>query len=263
MNFISEDFHLHYIGSYTLYIQSNLNNDYIVVLSAEKEVLIFLQYDNLVPSIEATRILSLPFSKVIIGMVHQNLIWAPTDVFKEEDKELYLPYFLSEKVEAIFHKEIQEIDAVALYEFDQVAYRHWLKIFPEAKIVPSFEVLLQQANQYVSKNGVLLGVHIMDNQADIFLFVNGEFKLYNTFEVISVDDLNYFVLSIMKNFSLDARIEKVVLSGNKDEEWAQRLLGYSNELIVLEAKSSWTTVDHEVNVVLKSLNVLSDTVLCV
>lgn len=264
MNFISEDFHLHYIASYTLYVQSDFTNDYLVVVNGANEVLVFLHYDNFQPSAEVNKILSLPFAQVIVGMAPQNLIWVPASVFVESEKALYAAYFLDEEVEYILAKEIKGLDVIALYQYDQLLLNRWKKIFPEAHVVANFEILLQQAEAHISKIGDTIGVHIYDNRADIFLFMHGEFKLYNTFEVATADDLSYFVSSIMKNFALIGKVDKIVLSGaDEDSEWAMRLQHYATSFAVLAPKTSWSSTNKSVEKALTALNILADTASCV
>lgn len=264
MNFISEDFHLHYIASYTLFIQSDFKNDYLVVVNEDNEVLVLLHYDNLQPSAEAARLLGLPFAKVIVGMPHQNLLWVPADVYDPSEKHLYSTYFLDENVEAILQKDFEKLDAVALYQYDQLILNRWTKLFPEAQLVPNFEILIQQANEYISAEGEILGVYIYDNQADIFLFVNGEFKLYNSFEVATADDLSYFVLSILKNFAIEGKLSKILLTGaDQDSEWADRLYNYSSDVVLLQPQTVWNTENQDVKANLVALNILADTILCV
>lgn len=264
MNFISEDFHLHYIASYTLFIQSDFKNDYLVVVNEDNEVLVLLHYDNLQPSAEAVRFLSLPFAKVIIGMPHQNLVWVPAEVYDPSEKHLYATYFLDENVDTILARDFDDLAAVALYQYDQLLLNRWTKIFPQARLVPNFEIFIHQAKGYINDQGAILAVYVYDNQADIFLFINGEFKLYNTFEVATADDLNYFVLSILKNFAVTGKLNKVLLSGaDKESEWAYRLQNYAENLILLQPKTAWTTSNAGVQQNLSSLNILADTILCV
>lgn len=264
MNFISEDFHLHYLASYTLYVQSDFKDDFLVVVNDTNEVIVFLRYDNLQPSAEVVRMLSLPFTNVIVGMPHQNLIWVPADVYDESEKVLYEPYFLDENVDNILSKNIVGVNAVALYQYDQLLLSRWKKIFPQAKFVANFEVLLRQSMPYVSDIGAVLGVHVYDKQTDMFLFVNGEFKLFNSFEVTTVNDLSYFVINLFKNFGVSGKVQKVLLSGVElDSEWIVRLGHYTEETILLQANNQWKSEDVEVQKALIALNILADTKICV
>lgn len=263
MNFISVDFHLHYLANYTLYVQSDFINNHLVVVSEDNEVLAYFRYDSLQPNSEVIKFLSYPFSNVIIGLPHQGLVWVPQEVFTPSDKILFTPYFIDENPDLILFKEVDSLDVVGLYQLDQVILHRWQKVFPTAKFVPNFEILIDQVKSQSNTEGEVLGVHIYDNKADLLLFINGEFKLYNTFEVATADDLSYFVISVLKNFGISWKIGKILLSGaSQDSEWGTRLVNYCDEILVLESKTNWSVSNEEVKQELKMLNLLPDTGLC-
>lgn len=264
MNFISEDFHVNDLDSYTLYIQSVLNIDYLIVVNEQNDVLVNIEFDTMNPSSEAVDLLGYSFANVIVSLPHQNLIWVPTEVYDEAEKHLFLPYFIQDDVDAINAKQVDDLNVTALYQYDQLLVGRWKKLFPEVKIVPHFDVFLHQSKPFIAKDGAVLGVHIYGNQADVFLFVNAEFKFYNTFEIGTADDLSYFVLSIMKNFSIEGPFQKILLSSvDPSTEWLIRMASYTEELIKLQAINKWNSGNEEVIQSLGSLNLLVDSSLCV
>lgn len=264
MIYIADDFHLHYLATYTLCIQSDFQNDHLVVLDEEKQVLVYMTYDNVSPSAEAVRILSMPFQKVIVGLPHQSLVWVPSEVYHESERELYTNYFVDADVNHIMSKEIVGLDVVALYQYDQLLYSRWKNLFADASFIPNFEVVIRQAQSNIPIQGDVLGVHLYDDQADIFLFMNGELKLYNTFEVATSDDLSYFVLNVFKNFAIKSKVPKIVLSGtNKDSEWFVRLSRYTDHIEMIRPKEKWSVLNLDVERQLEELNALTDSVLCV
>lgn len=264
MIYIADDFHLHYLATYTLCIQSDFQNDHLVVLDEDKNVLVYMTYDNISPSSEAMRILSMPFQTVIVGLPHQSLIWVPAEVYHETEKELYADYFVDAAANRILSTSINGLGIVALYQYDQMLYSRWKNLFAEASFIPNFEVVIRQAQSNIPIQGEVLGVHLYDDQADIFLFVNGELKLYNTFEVATPDDLSYFVLNVFKNFAIKGKVAKVLLSGTqRDSEWYVRLERYAEQIEMTRPKVKWSVVDLEVERQLEELNVLTDSILCV
>lgn len=264
MIYTADDFHLHYLATYTLCIQSDFQNDHLVVLDEDRQVLVYMTYHNISPTPEAMRILSMPFQKVIIGLPHQNLIWVPAEVYHESEKELYTDYFVDATVNRILSKEIKGLDIVALYQYDQLLYSRWKNLFSDASFIPNFEVVICQAQSNIPIQGEVLGVHLYDDQADIFLFIDGELKLYNTFEVATPDDISYFVLNVFKNFTIKGKVPKIILSGTQREsEWYVRLERYAEQIEMSRPKVKWSVLDLEVEKELEALNVLTDSVLCV
>ncbi len=264
MNYTADDFHFHYVSTYSLLIQSDFQNDHLVVMDEDKQVLVYMTYDNLSPSAEAIKILSLPFKKVCVNLPHQDLIWVPSEVYHETEKGLYVDYFAESDINRIMSKDIEALGVTALFQYDQLLYSRWKKIFAEADFVPYFEVVINQAQSYIPIQGEVLGVHLYDDQADIFLFINGELRLYNTFEVATPDDLSYFVLNVFKNFSIKDKVSKILLSGrSRESEWFERLGRYAEWVDMIQPKEKWITANDEVSLRLEELNVLADSVSCV
>ena len=263
MNYIAEDFHLHYIPSYTLYVQSDLHRDHLVVVGPENNVLVYIAYDNENPSMEASKMLSMPFENVFVSLPHQSLIWVPTEVFDPSEMYLYTDYFLDTRKDQIEFQYIENQGVTALYQIESTLSNRWKNMFPQAIILPSFSAVLSQAFRNMDFAVELLGVHIYGNQVDLFLYVNSEIRIYNTFEIQTPDDLSYFVLMIIKNFSIEGKIQKVLLSGaSKDSEWGQRLSFYTKQLDEMESIHKWKITDKNVHQAVKRLNTLSDLALC-
>ncbi|MGN0003664.1 MAG: DUF3822 family protein [Sphingobacterium composti] len=263
MNYISGDFHLHYIPSYTLYVQSDLFRDHLVVIGPEMDVLVYITYDNEKPSLEATKMLSMPFERVYVSLPHQSLIWIPTEVFDIRELDLYKDYFLDTREERIEFTEIESQGVTALYQIESTLLNRWKNIFPMAIILPSFSAVLGQAFRNIDYALELLTVHIYGNQADIFLFVNSEIRIYNTFEIQNPDDLAYYVLCIMKNFAIEGKVQKIMLSGaTKDSEWGVRLSKYTKQLEEMNSTYNWKSHNSKVSHAIKNLNTLADLSIC-
>lgn len=264
MNFISTDFHLHYLGSYSLIIQQDAINTNLTVLSEDNKVLVFLHYSTLNPSAESVKLLSYPFSKVLIGLHHQHLLWIPKHVFDPSEMYLYADYFLDSNIERIFQKDFTQLEAVALYQFDQIDINRWTTIFPNAQFVPLFTVFMQQSLPYLAAVEDVLSVHCFDNKVDILLSLQGEFKFYNSFEVETVEDISYYVLSLLKNFSVSSKTDKLLLSGvSEGSVWANTLARYTKELVYLKPNTIGVVGDTNTEEALVSLNLIMDIPLCV
>lgn len=262
MNYISEDFHIHYLPSYKLYVNSDLLEDQIVVVDDNNEVLVYSSYNNETPSLQATKILSLPFEKVYISLPHENLIFIPTEVFENSDINLFKDFFIND-IQDVKSVELKDQNITALYELDPSTNYLWSTIFSKTKIVPSFVTLLNNAFLHLDNSLDLLGVHFSGNQADIYLFINGEFRLYNTYEVQTPDDLSYYVLNIIKNYSIEGKFQKIILSGvDIHSEWGTTLSYYSKELVKLESDNRWKTSNIEVQEKIKGLSTLNELELC-
>lgn len=264
MKYTSADFKVQYISSYTLHINSDWVKDQLVVLDSSSKVLLTETYDAAKPSQEVAKILSLPFAQVYITLPHQRLLWLPTDVFQQSTVDEYASFFDSD--DQIWSKAIESLSVTALYQYDLLLYNRWKRIFPEARFVPVFEVVVQQAQPLIPIRGTVLGAYVYDQQIDLFLFVNGVFQFYNTFETASIDDMSYFVLQLLKNFDIDGKVGKILLGGvTTDSVWAKRLALYSEDLQAIKAKSQWSLdpMVAELPDFADRVHIMADSTLCV
>lgn len=264
MNFISPDFHLHYLASYSLLIQHDEINNYLIVLSEDNEVLVFLGYNTSNPSEESLKMLSYPFSKVFIGLPHQQLLWVPALFFNVSEKGKYASYFLDPTINNVYHKEVGMLDAIGLYQLDKAVINKWSAVFPDAKFIPLFSVFIEQVFGLISPNEDVLCVQKYDSKVDIMLILNGEFKFYNSFEVSTIDDMHYFVLSLLRQYKVTSKLQTILLSGvEQNSEWENDLKRYADKSIYLESRSKWKVLNDEVKDALLPLNLIKDIQTCV
>ena len=93
--------------------------------------------------------------------------------------------------------------------------------------------------------------------------MNGELRLFNTYEVQAPDDLAYYILSIIKNFAIEGKIQKIQLIGlSKESDFAKRIAIYTKQLEEVNAESNWQVSNREVENSLKELNILADLTIC-
>lgn len=262
MNYTSADFKVQYISRYTLYINSDWVKDQLVVVDNDNKVLWAENYDSAHPSQEVTKILSLPFAKVYITLPHERLIWLPTEVFQQSAVDEYRSFF--DGSEQIWTKDIESLSVTALYQYDLLLYYRWKRIYPEAHFVPVFDVIMHQVQASIPIRGTVLGAYLYDQQIDLFLFVNGAFHFYNTFEIATIDDMSYFVLQLLKNFQIEGKVSRILVGGvSLDSAWAKRMALYSDDLQAISSKHQWTLHDVDTAEQTDRIHIMADSVLCV
>lgn len=264
MNYISADFKVQYISRYTLYVNSDWLTDQIVVLDEASKVLWAETYSSAEPSQEVAKMLSLPFANVYITLPHERLVWLPSEVFEQSLVDEYGSFF--DGNEQIWTRNIESLSVTSLYQYDLLLYYRWKRIFPDARFAPVFEIIVQQVQPSIPIRGTVLGAYVYDQQIDLFLFVNGVFQFYNTFEVETVDDMSYFVLQLTKNFGIDGKVNRTLLGGvGLNSDWGKRLELYSDELQGIKSKNQWSIdAPHAEWIPFNDrVHVMADSVLCV
>ncbi|MGA6118961.1 DUF3822 family protein [Sphingobacterium anhuiense] len=264
MNYISEKFNIHFLPEYTLSAKAGFSKDVIAVTDKQLNLNLLLEYDAENPKLDATQILSLPFRYVKVVIPHQSLTFIPKEVFQEDRLSEYAPYLVEHVPNHIHTYEMKNLGIVAVFEYDLILYNRWKALFPDAEIFPEFCIILDQAQDLVPIRGSVLGVHfVSDHLVDLYLFQNGQFMLYNSFDVHFADDLNYYILNIIQQFSLTDQVSKVLVSGEiPNYTYRKCLERYSTTIAHLESKSKAHINKDIEGINFKKYNTLFDAILC-
>lgn len=264
MKYTSKNFHLHYIPQYTLLIKTGDIEDTLVVLDENSEVLVFQSYPSSQPDSEAAKLLGLPFQKVFITLALQGLVFIPSEVYNENDRSLYQQFLPDENISRTNMVNIDSIDVSGCFQFDLMIHNKWKAIFPEATFVPNFYVVLQQVQAHIPLHGEVFGIHMNDNQAELFAFKNGKFQFYQIFDVQSENDLNYFILNTCKSIGLAPKMNKILISGiAPDHKYISLLKEFTTNLVFISATNEVHAANEQLSEKLNSFNILIDSSICV
>lgn len=264
MNYISKQFNIHYLPEYNLLVKAGFQKDVLAVVDKKSVAPILIEYPSEEPILDATRIMSLPFRFVRVVIPHQTFTFIPKEFFLSEKMSDYLQFLGASDLGNTFSYSLDSLNLVAVYQFDGLLLNRWKRLFPDAVILPEFAVVLDRAQERVSIRGSVLGLHfVAENTADFYLFKNGVFQLYNSFEIHSLDDISYYILNILTQFNLGDSINKVLLSGEiPDESYHKRISTYAGDIEMLDLKTKVVLADSEIESNLAPYNVLFDSILC-
>lgn len=264
MNYISKQFNIHYLPEYNLLVKAGFQKDILAVVDKKSVAPIVIEYPSEEPILDATRIMSLPFRFVRVVIPHQTFTFIPKEFFLSDNISDYLQFLGTSDLENTFSYSLDNLNLVAVYQFDGLLLNRWRRLFPDAVILPEFAVVLDRAQERVSIRGSVLGIHfVAENAVDFYLFKNGVFQLYNSFEIHTLDDISYYVLNILTQFNLGDSINKVLLSGEiPNESYYRRISTYSADIEILDLKTKVVLADREVESNLAPYNVLFDSILC-
>ncbi|WP_294349917.1 DUF3822 family protein [Sphingobacterium sp.] len=264
MNYISKQFNIHYLPEYNLLVKAGFQKDVLAVVDKKSVAPIVIEYPSEEPILDATRIMSLPFRFVRVVIPHQTFTFIPKEFFLSDNISDYLQFLGTSDLENTFSYSLDNLNLVAVYQFDGLLLNRWKRLFPDAVILPEFAVVLDRAQERVSIRGSVLGIHfVAENAVDFYLFKNGVFQLYNSFEIHTLDDISYYVLNILTQFNLGDSINKVLLSGEiPNESYYRRISTYTVDIEILDLKTKVVLADREVESNLAPYNVLFDSILC-
>lgn len=263
MNYTAKNFQLHYLPSYKLLVKTDFLQDSLLILNAENELVAFYSYPSDSPDGEAVKLLGLPFQKVYINIPLQSMVLVPAEVYAEQDKDLYQTFQLDTHTERTKSTALASLGLMVCYQYDLLLHNRWRKIFPEAKFVTDFELVLDPVQSYVPMQGIVLGAHFRDMQVDLYCFVDGQFQLYNSFEIASADDLTYFILNLLQTMGIDRKVDKFIYSGiPSNHTFTTVFERFAEELLFLPARTAVACPEEVATEEFEALNLLFDAHLC-
>ncbi len=264
MNYISNQFNIHYLPEYNLLVKAGFQKDVLAVVDKKSVAPILIEYPSEEPILDATRIMSLPFRFVRVVIPHQTFTFVPKEFFQRDEIEQYVQFLGTSDVENTFVYILDNLNLVAIYQFDGLLLNRWKRLFPDAVILPEFAVVLDRAQERVSIRGNVLGLHFgSENTVDFYLFKNGIFQIYNSFEIHNLDDISYYLLNMLAQFNLGDTIHKALLSGEiPNTSYYSRISAYAGDIEVLDLKTKVVLADREIESNLAPYNVLFDSILC-
>lgn len=231
MNYISNQFNIQLIPSYTLLIHAGFVTDLLAVVDQQRQLRVFMEYAAEKPETEAMKMLSLPFKKVKVVIPQESFSFIPSELFEEEKLPVYASYLSDENPSHVYFQRIESLGVTVVYQFDLLLLNRWKSIFPECQLIPEFRMVLEQVQSKIPIHGHVLGAHFSKQQVDLYLFVNGQIQIYNSFEINSIDDLSYYILNIYNEFNIDEKVDKLIVSGlGITEGYLQRLSNYTHQL---------------------------------
>ncbi len=243
MNYTAKQFHLHYIAQYTLIVKANYQYDLLYVLDQEAQLLVYMKFESQHPTEEALKLLSLPFQQVYISIPTHNLTFIPDELYQDVDSEKY-KVFMENPALDMMRTSLDFLNIQALYQYDILLFHRWNTLFPEAKFIPEFKLNLIQARPFIPLKGEVIGLVFDQHNVDIYLFINGQFKFFNNFEVINEDDLSYFILNVFENFHIEGKVNKALISGvDIDESFIKKMKNFAQETIQLTAHNPAKALD--------------------
>jgi len=264
MKYTSKNFHLHYIPQYKLFVRADFLEDTLIVVDESNQVQAMFRYPSNEPDAEAIKLLGLPFKYVFISLPAQSLVFVPKDVYQAENQSLYQTFLLDSHTDRTQTHSLDNLAITACYQYDLLLYNRWRAIFPHAKLVADFQILLDEIQAHIPMQGTVLGAHFSNTQVALFAFKNGTFLFYNMFDILHVDDLNYFVLAICQAFDLDIKLHKILVSGvDAQHDYSMALGHFANRIEFIRGRTDLCADDEDVQQEIDRLNFIADAPLCV
>lgn len=264
MKYTSKNFHVHYIPQYKLFVKADFLEDTLIVVDESNEVQAMFSYPVNEPDADAIKLLGLPFQYVFISLPVESLVFIPAEIYQEENQPSYQTFLIDDHIDRTQVYTLDNLAITACYQYDLLLYNRWRAIFPHAKFVTDFQLLLGEVQAYIPMQGEVLGAHFNSTQVELFAFKNGKFLFYNVFDIQNVDDLNYFVLTTCQAFGLHIKLHKILISGvDAEHQYSVALAHFANRMEFMQARTGLRADDEHIEKEVNKFNFIVDAPLCV
>lgn len=218
MKYKSKDFQVGYLPYYRLLVSTQHGVDQICVVDDEHSIIAYDAYESANPTNEVLNLLSLPFTKVHISVPHHCASIFPQEVYSAADPDAFTDYLELKLNTPVCVKEVDAFRVNVLYQLDAVLYHRWNKIYPEAVFAPRFSVLFDQAAENRHTQGTVAYIQFGQDGTMVLLVANGEeLVFFNSFSVLTKEDLIYYLLLVRKQLGLNDVFHKAYMSGKSLE----------------------------------------------
>ena len=173
-------------------------------------------FDKLDELLNSKEELSYRFKKVKVSVQTPHFTFIPQTLF---DPTLIADYAKLINPSSNAQENVQVRDIASLGIKNVIVLDHELKTSIEERLAGA--VLFSQADSFiagmskmVTPGDTFLALNMQPETVEFVLFNAGKLVFYNLFDCETADDLNYFLLHVIKELNLDMQQTKVSLAGD-------------------------------------------------
>ncbi len=161
-----------------------------------------------------------PFKKVCIIYVNQRSTIVPSLLFDPSHKKDYFDLVFSEREgETIYYNSLPRQNLYNVYTLPDFLEKQLIGIFKNCTIVHYSSTLLMNVFLKLVDNSVptQLFLNVQFGTFDLIVVKAGKLSYFNTFKVLSDDDLIYFLFYVIEQLKLDINDISLRLMGEVDK----------------------------------------------
>lgn len=173
--------------------------------------------DQLNEHVETHQELKFPFRKTKVSIQSTLFTFIPTELFDHALVKDYAKFVhpTISKNQSILINDISSVGIKNLTVLEDNLQTGLMNHFDQALILNQASPFLTGVNHLVIENEkTSLAINIRSKIVEFALFHSGKLKFYNLFDCIHADELNYFILHLIKELDLNPTQTQVLLAGH-------------------------------------------------
>jgi hypothetical protein len=178
------------------------------------------------------------FHRVKISVESLKFTFIPKDIYSESDLDSYTHFIHPGRNSDILVKDIRSAKIKNITAFDKYLGKELLSSFTNPHIFNQANPLIESVlKHYRNAAETVLVLQFNSDSFEALIMKNNNFQYYNLFYIDSPDELNYFLLAIIRDFEIK-NTDVVILSGDisENEEYYMRIQKYFSNISFADSK---------------------------
>ncbi|HYQ56667.1 MAG TPA: DUF3822 family protein [Draconibacterium sp.] len=223
--FVDETFQTVNTGKRILSIQASLNGfSFSIVCPEQKKLLFFktitlkISNENLLArhfealSAEET-LFQNTFKKIFLVYHSQNFTLIPEQFYQNQINKVVTPLLFEQNEQANWiNNKLSGIDGTLLFSIPEGFKQAIKKLLPSAQIIHPIYRIIEQSS--ILEASFTLFLLFDSDHFSLALFSQKELKLINNFSFKHPNDIVYFVLTVLRQYSISAKDITILYAGN-------------------------------------------------
>jgi len=238
INYTSADFDAQRTPDYTLLARLGLDEQVLAVVDEAWRLKFAMAYGPGEMDGNVWDRFPLGFSQVKLAVVDAGHLFLPAEVFDEAYTQTYFSYLPNDGLVNSGISDISSLGIKLLHQTHRLGMESLIARFPQAHSYPTIQALLCSVADYGKKSEDL--TFVLDKQSSritLCVFKAGRFIYSNDFELYSITDLDYYLLSLLEHLGLADEHPQIYLSGDitMNDAIHQLLLTYGKTVLFADS----------------------------
>lgn len=210
---------------------------------AEYEVPAIKSQNDLIRAIESlsesSKEFKYSFNKIKVSFDTFNYTFIPSELYNQGDEEMYKKFISPVSDSNILINNIRSAEIKNIVAIDSSLNNTLNKLFNKPRIFNQATPFVEGIKKIsASDKPNSLFIDVNSSHIQVGVLNNNKLLFYNIFDCINADELNYYLLSISKEFKLEATETEVILSGKiaENDELYQRVKKYFGSISFADSK---------------------------
>lgn len=167
------------------------------------------------------------FAVVKVSAQTSRFILLPALYYTSDNLSGYEKLIQANEQTTTFVTNVHQGNIKCIFALEQVIVNSILQTFPQARFFCQAEPLVESSLKITAGLNQLI-LQFNANSFEVCFISDGKFVFNNLYNITNADDLNYFLLMIMKQLTIDAKSVVIVLAGSivRDDENFKRIEKY-------------------------------------